>query len=1302
MAVYKPTNCQPYLTTFDLMDCINESTPTLFECKVDTSNTKVTAYAITLYNSENTQIFPVDDNENPVDPQDNISFISDLSAITASYGQVISSVGYVNLNTGINGSYLHIPVFANQVFSGTVSYNSLVVNGEGEVTAQSRQQTDGRKPVTIENGQQYKWVITLFQGVKKGDNSEVLFPESIYEYDMIVTTGQIMGSNIERIQSYLSDQIYVDYYVQPVQINGLKIVDETKGSWTCDSVTIPEGAPRVRIKNYDSSYGYIYPQTGDSGFTENQINPEGYNGFQVYAMGNNPEDLTETRKVAIANAQDAIPWIWNEYLTDIGQSYGTQVYYINQSSAEFTQASNNRIFFPFDVVRTNNKTITDLEQIATAEGGQTTNWANCFMGGGRINQGLGISSDMRIVLNAQYADNSEYGKEPSAEEFGKKISGNTQNGSPFNGIYTPSITFQETVRNANNEVVEGISKVIITWNRTTDANTWGSLMNSIVYINGTGIGKVYTEDNTEGFQFQRGINIQTRRWDNTDNKPLDSSTAYGSINSSDSPVKFYTELPEEIYTFTGDDLAANTNINTVGLILYNTTSETQEEDKLATLYIRPFVGLEPMMWLRELTTSESETRFFLVQSVNEKTWAVKYNPDEVWLGNEVGKKIAENKYFDINQRYQIRTFYKSSDENPFNLYSNPNITLMFYPSDWQGEGDTENEPYNKDGTQTGVVTIGSRSFTVSCDYTQDQYVWWKSFNYVLYDTVGNELSTSGDKYDGLMQHTFYGLINENSYVLVLTVETYSGNVISIQRELYCDFEATDLTNTFPFDVYFDCDINAVRAEFRVTGYILPNVVDENGNQVSRVVAETSNNTSPAISGVTYNSSGSMNIGEVDEEGVTYTHAVGSLAMVGGLSQLTAESDSILVQSSHTVNSSRFAGNFICAYVGFDSSEAKLPDDYKLVVYIPDELVVDEEGYTTENPDRNKVMYDLLDSNGASVISGPLVANLYNQMGNQISDNKWRDDLYVLPEWQSAIRPDGISQINFGDSNHVVYKPVDDILTDADGNQHIANANNVNGYFNTTSKTMVYNKGVGTTANVEWFIKEGAPRTQVSPLVSLNDEMFNQGAQSDGAAPKDGRVYTGFEAQPGEGETENEIFCVVATLGSDVENPQTPHNDFVIVNKMPVVWGDYMFDSGDALINISWKIATIYGIGPTNAVIDGMYTKTYYEDTESPFIWNDMEDSEEQGTATGATVRWFDGWGYNNGAGLEDSKVYDADLSPIIYVGNQTRVTDASLTNSERASISGKTFAIQAKIGVNDEGQTYIEPDVRVYLSGVNN
>ena len=76
MAIYKPTDCSPFNGTFDI-DKNSADLPTIFECKVDTSNTIVTGYSIEIYDSNNGLIFPSTGREQgPV--KSNVTYLSDL------------------------------------------------------------------------------------------------------------------------------------------------------------------------------------------------------------------------------------------------------------------------------------------------------------------------------------------------------------------------------------------------------------------------------------------------------------------------------------------------------------------------------------------------------------------------------------------------------------------------------------------------------------------------------------------------------------------------------------------------------------------------------------------------------------------------------------------------------------------------------------------------------------------------------------------------------------------------------------------------------------------------------------------------------------------------------------------------------------------------------------------------------------------------------------------------------------------------------------------------------------------------
>ena len=162
---------------------------------------------------------------------------------------------------------------------------------------------------------------------------------------------------------------------------------------------------------------------------------------------------------------------------------------------------------------------------------------------------------------------------------------------------------------------------------------------------------------------------------------------------------------------------------------------------------------------------------------------------------------------------------------------------------------------------------------------------------------------------------------------------------------------------------------------------------------------------------------------------------------------------------------------------------------------------------------------------------------------------------------------------------------------------------------------------------------------------------------------------------------------VAGLDRELFTVRGGADNFVIVNKVPVVWGDYDFtlgiDYGTSQNTSFWNIASIHQVVENDSdqtvIEQGFKTRSYFENKEDAFIWNDTSSD-----GNGNNTRWFDGWGYNNGG---DSNQ--------IYVGNQTQVIDANLTNTERSNIEGKTFIIQANVGIELENNQLIH-EVSVY------
>lgn len=155
MAIYKPSNCAPFMETWDLTE------PQVITCELNTNNIPVTGYKLKILDSKNKTVYE-----------------------DAEFKQL--PAGY----TGLNKSELKIPFDATKI--DTDKWPNLYNN----------------YPY-----QPYKWQITLAQGqITDGGFNQL--PTNNDAYDMTVVSGTIIGSTKDRIQSKLSEEIYADYFIQ--------------------------------------------------------------------------------------------------------------------------------------------------------------------------------------------------------------------------------------------------------------------------------------------------------------------------------------------------------------------------------------------------------------------------------------------------------------------------------------------------------------------------------------------------------------------------------------------------------------------------------------------------------------------------------------------------------------------------------------------------------------------------------------------------------------------------------------------------------------------------------------------------------------------------------------------------------------------------------------------------------------------------------------------------------------------------------------------------------------------------------
>ena len=778
MAIYKPTDCSPFNGTFDL----SADLPIVFECKIDTSNSPVTGYSIEIYNSNNEIIFPgVNRTLGPI--KSNVTYLTDLKEyVKNKLPSLLSNIR--NVNSGLSGTILEIPAIVN---SSDLSNTTVGRNQVGFVSGGAN---------ILVDGQTYTWKITLYQEIKKGNNVSATTDDSIFPpnaekyYDMTVTSGTVIGSNEKRIQTALIDSddrvvdnlVLPDKFIQPIKIDGLSEYDPSDpvAKWSGD---VPKEFSMTRslVTGYDSTYGYVYPSTAEgNAFADGQIVPENANGFQIFKNGNNPANLTATDMVEFV--YDGVVFkgnmTWKPSAAKPEQSYWEQVYTVDSDPAG--------VFYPL-----------------TGDGYST----------------FALTGSERIIFN----------NIQDSEVLRNEI----YYGSPYNGIFEPHFSSKK---------IDGETstyQVTVVWNRTSDAANWGTLSNKIIYCRRDG-----------------------------KNYEINTTTQVGEINKT--PFKFVEEKPVRIFNtatvetqnqITGDDSESNprifhtskaissilsvTNNNGVdvtkdcafevgknyiiytsssaipsdltisvkyipfniqdytGIIFYN--KRTTPDLDTGIVYIRPSININKNMIFKEVTTSPKPTWF----NINY------FNKDYNYI------TYTGNNGFDPEvdrTRYQIKSFYKDSDYNPFSIYRDPNITSYLIVN-----GVQRGDPMSVDGLTN---SIGVRNFSVISNYEQDNYIQWKSYQWFLYDSAKRTiLKKTDEQYSGQISATFYGLDPQKYYILSLVLQTNVGKIIEINYVLYVEFEETPEQKDL-VEAEFDCDTLAMKANLKPVNTILAPNADE--------------------------------------------------------------------------------------------------------------------------------------------------------------------------------------------------------------------------------------------------------------------------------------------------------------------------------------------------------------------------------------------------------------------------------------------------------------------------------------------
>ena len=187
MAVYKPSNCVPFLSCWDLTQ--NQ----YISCEINTSNEPVTGYKIRILDNDNNIIYEG----------------KKFSAIPQRVNVTTKTQNYTVQNTCLNGSTLVLPLIVTDIPKDSNDRKDNIIYYHKEIAAWISAYGPVNNFSNTSANQPYKWQIVLAQGQTVTDEVLAQEPNAKY-FDMIIDEAKILGSTGNRIQSWLSENIYND------------------------------------------------------------------------------------------------------------------------------------------------------------------------------------------------------------------------------------------------------------------------------------------------------------------------------------------------------------------------------------------------------------------------------------------------------------------------------------------------------------------------------------------------------------------------------------------------------------------------------------------------------------------------------------------------------------------------------------------------------------------------------------------------------------------------------------------------------------------------------------------------------------------------------------------------------------------------------------------------------------------------------------------------------------------------------------------------------------------------------------
>lgn len=806
MAVYKPTYCYPYLESVDLTIPDGEK---YFTCQIDTSNIKITGYRVELYNENNERIFP-QNNSNKISP--------------------LSELNDVDGTLGLNGSELRFPFVQHWNPKIYPSYNAIYFKATNYVDYYQPEPFDNTDMI-IFNGQLY-----YAKDGKPTSEPVVVDGSFIFVGDSLLIGQDFYTITLDGLGNKTGSLAQSSIvYVKSGDANAGKILQYTdgtfgessSGAW-CDIAGNP-----LAISNNGKTYKWqITLYSGERGVIRTTNKENGAIEISYDLMADNEFNTVLTSGMILGSTADRIQgpisdkiyakqWLqllrknnkgnWLQvgtrtYIESYSQSLG-HIYPVSGDSRGFKnddlEGENPATHFAVYKYSNNPEHMTSQTSVDQAINFKLTDFGATYVEKNYFYTVTGKTREEALANIANFnkgCDDKgttqlcELDKDGNALHAGESLLiWNSQSpDAPKN-----SLTGYFTIQYSNPEVTYTIKNEAGTEEKRTERIPQFTFDMVYAYRKVSSyIGKVFFVK--EGSFANENIVSKAE------------ATGEQDVASLGFPIPFNEEEPLEIYPDAPDATGK----------LYGEIYKNSVKDRIGTVYVSPFVGLQAGARLYV-----SDGTVIKAQTVDTTTWAVTY---------AATAPASTSVYSSTNPlKYEIRTNFKSSDETPFYAYDTPRL-VPWSEQALSVVGATGYEFLLEFMGQILTVPIvfsseiHARYVHVTGQYLQAQNVSWTSYRWLLVDEYGQVIQDTGKQYDGLIETTFYGLngptvgaVEEGkavptAYYPVLIVEDELGNSLIMGMKIEVSLEPRNLP--MEFSGSFDCKTQSVIMKIKDYGY----------------------------------------------------------------------------------------------------------------------------------------------------------------------------------------------------------------------------------------------------------------------------------------------------------------------------------------------------------------------------------------------------------------------------------------------------------------------------------------------------